>query len=85
MQIPLPTKGYLKIKVITKSSKNEVVDVMTSPDGEKIYKIRIKSAPVEGKANAELIKFLSKELGIPQGSIEIIKGTASKIKLIKIS
>lgn len=85
MQIPLPTKGYLKIKVITKSSKNEISDVMTNPDGEKIYKIRIKSAPVEGKANAELIKFLSKELSIPQGSIEIIKGGTSKIKLIKIS
>lgn len=85
MQILLPAKGYLKIKVITKSSKNEISDVMTDPDGEKIYKIRIKSAPVEGKANAELIKFLSKKLNVPQNSINIIKGTASKIKLIKIS
>jgi len=86
---------YLRIKVLPKSSKNEVVDIM---DDETI-KIRIKAVPEKGKANRELIKFLKKEIeGILQDrggcaqcrpstkyNAEIISGKTDQVKLIKIT
>lgn len=75
---------YLRIKVIPKSNKNEIIETFTDADGEETIKIRIKAAPEKGKANAELIKFLSKEFGVPQATISIISGKGERLKLIKI-
>ena len=75
--------GYLRIKVLPKSAKNEIVDIMQSPDGETI-KIRINTLPEKGKANQELIKFLSKTLSVQKENISIISGKTNQVKLIKI-
>lgn len=80
----IPKTPYLRIKVIPKSPKNEVTEIMEDASGEKTIKIRITAPPEKGKANAELIKFLSKELKIPKESISIISGRTEQLKLVKI-
>lgn len=47
-------------------------------------KIRLQAPPVEGKANKALIRFLSKTLGIPKTTIEIITGETGREKRILI-
>lgn len=47
-------------------------------------KLRISAPPVDGKANAHLIKFLASEFAVPQQNISIIKGESNKQKLISI-
>ena len=48
-------------------------------------KIRIASPPVDGAANAEVIKFLAKKFGVKKADIAIISGESSKNKRIKIA
>ncbi|MBT6068170.1 DUF167 domain-containing protein [Candidatus Peregrinibacteria bacterium] len=72
--------SYLRIKVLPKSQKNEITEILE--DGT--IKIRIKAVPEKGKANQELIKFLSKELEVAKDSISIISGKTDQLKLIKI-
>jgi hypothetical protein len=81
----IPKSRYLRIKVIPKSPKNEITSIMEDEEGEQTIKIRIKAAPEKGKANAELIKFLSKELKIPRANISIISGKTDQLKLIKVT
>jgi len=83
MAIEIPKTGYLRVKVIPKSPKTELVEVMD--DEEKTLKIRIKAVPEKGKANAELIKFLSREMRVPKENIKIISGKTDHLKLIKIA
>jgi len=71
---------YLRIKVIPKSAKNQVVDIMN----DETIKIRIKAAPEKGKANEELIKFLSEELGVLEKNVLIISGAHEPLKLVKV-
>jgi len=47
-------------------------------------KIRIAAPPEKGKANTELIKFLSKHFDLPKNQITIISGKTEPLKLIKI-
>jgi hypothetical protein len=70
--------------VIPKSSKNEIVEIMEDEENGQTVKIRIKAMPEKGKANAELIKFLSKTLNLPKENISIISGKTEHIKLLKI-
>ena len=46
-------------------------------------KITLKAPPVDGKANEELIKFLSKSLDIPKSYVSILSGETNRSKLIK--
>ena len=51
---------------------------------EGILRLKIAAPPVDGKANKELIAFLSKRLGISKSSITIDRGQTSKSKVISI-
>lgn len=43
-------------------------------------KIQITAPPADGKANAHLLKFLAKAVGIPKSRIKLISGQSSRQK-----
>jgi uncharacterized protein (TIGR00251 family) len=47
-------------------------------------KIKLRSPPVDGAANDELVRLLSKEFGCAQSAVEIISGKASKTKRVRL-
>jgi uncharacterized protein (TIGR00251 family) len=47
-------------------------------------RVRIAASPVEGAANRELIKVLAKSFELPQNAVEIVSGTTSKRKTVRI-
>lgn len=51
--------------------------------GDRI-KIRVKARPEKGKANKELISFISEKTGISKKDIEIISGKTSNLKEIRV-
>ena len=67
------------VRIVLRASKSEIVG---EHDGG--LKIRIASPPVDGAANAELIKLLSKTFNVSKSAVEIIGGQTSKTKQIKI-
>lgn len=69
----------LEIKVIPSSGRQQCLF-----DRSGIIKCFLKSAPEKGRANAELVKFLSKKLRLPQEKIIILQGALSRKKRIKI-
>lgn len=46
--------------------------------------VGVPSAPVKGKANAQVIALLSRYFGIPKSRIVIVSGLTSKRKMIEI-
>ena len=68
------------VRVVPRASKSEIVG-----DLDGALKVRIASPPVNGAANAELIKVLSKKLNVAKNAVEIVGGQTSKQKLIRIS
>ena len=69
----------IEVKAVPSSGKQEC-----KTDKSGTIKCFLKSAPEAGKANAELIKFLSKKLKVAQNQITILTGTTSRKKRIKI-
>jgi uncharacterized protein (TIGR00251 family) len=68
---------FLDIKVTPGTSKNEILDVR-----EGRLRVRIAAAPEDGKANAELMSFLAKTLGIAKKDITIFCGEKSRLKTV---
>ena len=67
------------IRVVPRASRSEIVGIH---DGA--LKIRIASPPVDGAANAEIVRFLAKTFGVSKSDIFIISGETSKNKRIKV-
>ena len=73
--------------------KTKIIKLIVKPNSAKNFiegayldriKIRIASPPEKGKANRELIKFISEKLEIPKKNIKIISGEKSHIKVLEI-
>jgi uncharacterized protein len=48
-------------------------------------KLRVAAPPVDGAANDEIVRFLSKLLRVPKSSIEIVSGVRSRKKVVLIT
>lgn len=68
----------IRIKAQPNASKNEFCEIY----GEDAIKIRIKAPAVEGAANKELIRFLSKSFKVSKSDIIFKTGQNSKIKIV---
>jgi hypothetical protein len=65
------------VRVVPRASKSEIVG---SLDGA--LKIRLAAPPVDGAANAELIKLLSKAFGVSKSVVEILSGQTARTKQV---
>lgn len=70
----------LTLFIQPKASKNEIIGPHNGA-----LKVKIMAPPVDGKANAELVEFLSEILGIPKRQIEILKGETGRNKSVEIT
>jgi uncharacterized protein (TIGR00251 family) len=67
----------LEIKAVPGASRTELAGIK---DGR--LRIRLAAAPEDGKANAELLSFLSKALGCPKRDLQIVSGEKSRLKVV---
>ncbi len=71
----------MKIQVKVKpNSKQQMIE--QESDGS--FTVKLKSPPVEGKANRELIEILAKKFNVSKSQIFIKSGLSSRHKLIII-
>ncbi len=68
-----------KIKV---KPSSKIQKIQEEADGS--LTVHLKSPPVDGKANEELIKLLAKKFDVPKSYITIKSGSSSRQKLIEI-
>lgn len=73
----VPEGVVLNVRAAPRSSRAGVDGVV----GDAV-KVRIRAAPVDGKANKELIETLSDCFDLPKSAIEILGGDTSKTKRV---
>jgi uncharacterized protein (TIGR00251 family) len=71
-------KIHIKIKAQPNSSKNKIAGLY----GENSLKVNIKAPAVEGAANKELIKFLSKEFKVAKSEVELKNPTSKQKEIV---
>lgn len=67
----------IKVKPNAKSSA-----LLQQPDGS--WLATLKSPPVDGKANAELIALVAKQMKVPRSSVSIKTGAGAKLKRVVV-
>ena len=67
------------VRVVSRASRSEITGEQSGA-----LRVRIAAAPVEGAANQELIKLLAKTFKLPKNAVEIISGSTSRNKIVRI-
>jgi len=75
-----PDGVIVDVRVIPRATKSTIAG--TRDDA---VLVRLKAPPVEGAANAELIRFLAGLLDVPRRNIQIVSGERSRGKRVRIS
>ena len=74
------SRAKITVHVRPNARRNEALGF---EDG--VLRVKIAAPPVKGRANKELIEFLSQLLGVSKGNVTIEKGATSRSKVIGIS
>jgi len=69
----------LEIRVQPRASRDEIV----GPQGDRL-KLRITAAPVDGKGNQQIMKFLAKEFRVPMSHLTLLSGARGRNKRIGV-
>lgn len=86
-------KSLCGIQVRRSMSSVITLDVRVKPgarresvtvDAGGVVHVAIRQPPVDGKANAALIKLLAKRLGTAKSNVVVVRGATSKIKLVSV-
>lgn len=77
-------KDLIFIRVTPGAAQSKIGGKFVDEKNQEYLKISIAAPPEDGKANEELIKFLSKKLKIAKSKIEIIRGETSRFKVLRL-
>ncbi len=69
----------LTVKVSPGASRNEIAGYR-----DDVLLVKIAAAPEKGKANRELIDFLSRKLDVRKSDISVLRGETSRTKILEI-
>lgn len=69
----------IDVYVQPRASKSSAVGLH---DG--LIKIRLAAPPVDGAANAELVRFVAERLGVSKSKVKIVSGETSRRKRLEI-
>jgi hypothetical protein len=48
-------------------------------------RIRLAAPPVDGAANAELVRFLAERLGVPRSAVVLVRGATARRKTLTVA
>lgn len=82
--VPENGRMKLRVKATPNAKSSEVIGWEEDPRAGKVLRVRIAAPPVEGKANAELIRVLAGWLGVARSEVRLEKGGTSRIKSFEV-
>ena len=75
----------LAVRLTPRGGREAIDGWAVDGEGRPYLKVRVAAPPVEGAANAALIAFLAKVLGVSRSSLTIASGAGARLKLIDIA
>ena len=73
------TGVVLTIKATPRARANEIAGA----DADWL-RVRLQAPPVDGQANAALVRWLAGQLGVPTRAVEIVVGGGARVKRVRV-
>ena len=80
-----PSGIVLTVRLTPKGGRDAIDGVEQMSDGRAVLKVRVRAAPIEGEANAALVKVIAGALKVAPKMVELVSGATARIKRLKIN
>ena len=80
----MSSRTRLAVRLTPRGGREAVDGWAVDGDGRPYLKVRVAAPPVEGAANAALLAFLAKTLGVSRSALTLASGAGARLKLIDI-
>lgn len=74
----------LTVRLTPRAASEGVEGWDTDDKGRPVLKVRVRAAPIDGKANAALIALMAKALDVPRSRIKLVGGDTARTKTLEI-
>jgi hypothetical protein len=74
-----PGGATLRVRVSPRARRDEVAG-----EREGALVVRLTAPPVDGQANAALVRLLARRLGLPPSAVEIVQGAQGRDKVCRL-
>ena len=75
----------LSVRLTPKGGRDAIEGIEQLANGESVLKVRVRAPPMEGEANAALVKLLVRTLGVPARDVRLVAGLSARVKRLKIA
>lgn len=75
----------LAVRLTPRAARTGLDGVRAEADGRPVLALRVAAPPVEGAANAALVAFVAKSLGLRKASVTLVSGETSRTKRLHLS
>ncbi len=84
--LPFATVAGAGVRVAVRLTPRAARDgVAAGPDGRPVLRLRVAAPPVEGAANAALVEYVARSLGVRKSDVAIVSGDRGRLKLLELS
>jgi uncharacterized protein YggU (UPF0235/DUF167 family) len=81
----IPGGLRLHLRLTPKGGRDALGPIGHDADGRAHLIARVSAPPVDGAANAALLKLAAKKLGVPRRDVSLARGAAARIKTLEIA
>ncbi|MEA1050922.1 DUF167 family protein [Lamprobacter modestohalophilus] len=69
----------LRLRVQPRAGRNAFAE----PFGDAL-KVKLKAPPIDGRANAELVRFIAESFGVSYSAVDLVSGLQSRTKQLRV-
>ena len=77
--------AFLSVRLTPRGGRDQIEGWIQDADGRPLLKVRVAAPPVEGEANAALVRLMAKALGLPRSAVTLAAGDTARIKRLDIT
>lgn len=74
----------LAVRLTPRGGRDRIDGWAEDEAGRPVLKVRVAAPPVEGEANAALLRLIAKALGAPKSAVRIVSGDTARVKQLEI-
>ena len=75
----------LAVRLTPKGGRDAIEGIAHLADGRSVLQVRVRAAPIEGEANAALLRLIARATGVPPRDVALTAGATARIKQLAIS
>ena len=72
------------MRLTPRGGRDSIDGIESLADGRVVLKVRVRASPQEGEANAALVRFIAKTIGVPPRDVALSAGATGRIKRLTI-